>query len=225
MIGAVDFLLNPFFLEYPVLEGVVMTGIDPGVTDEDVNLNDRYVLIPDPPIISCCIVVLIRILQAAHPQTDADHKDYQFETAHNPRKPAFRCCERLVFGRVLTASQCVPFSCENSGWQSAFECMNYVELTPIKLTKRQNHLGPHIAENHSARTEDDESRTNYAVCCVLTQKKAYGGQDDGIDGKEKGIDVLPTRDQGFRGPHDELVLLKQYRNFGVVRRGGFAMSE
>ena len=43
--------------------------------------------------------------------------------------------------------------------------------------------------------------------------------------KEEGIDLLPTRDQGFRGPHDELVLLKQYRNFGLVRRCGFAMSE
>ena len=171
------------------------------------------------------IVALIRILQAAHPQADAEHKDYQFEPAHYHREPKFRFCKRLVLRRVLTSSQRVPFSCENSGWQSLFECMDYVELAPIKLTKRQNHPRPCKTENHSTYTEDNESRTDYVVCCVLTYKEAYGAQDDGIDRKEEGIDLLPTRDQGFRGPHDELVLLKQYRNFGLVRRCGFAMSE
>ena len=80
----------------------------------------------------------------------------------------------LYLDGILTSSQRLPFSCENSGWQSAFKCKDYVKLAPIKLAKGQNHPPPCKTENHPTHTEDDESRTDYGVCCVLTYKEAYG---------------------------------------------------
>ena len=86
-----------------------------------------------------------------------------------------------------------------------FEGMDYVELAPVELTKRQDHSSPCETEYHSTHTEYDECGTGYAICRFLTYEESRSRKDDGIDGKKERVDLLPTRDQGFRGSYKELV--------------------
>lgn len=103
--------------------------------------------------------------------------------------------------------------------------MNYIELAPVKLTKRENHARPCKTENHAAKAENDESETHHAISPVLPQEKTYCGGYNGVDREKESIDLLPAGHKGFRGSHKELVLLKQYRNFGLGQWcGGFPIS-